>query len=601
MKHIKVYFGMIVGLLAMLTSCSDSIVDEKPSNTETDKGMKVEFNIAIPSYEENTTRSITFGTNEGIDNQNKMLLFCFDNQGQFVGFGDIKEFEAVKGGSKNEIREDGSVGEIGSDGSSPEKKIKASLPSNTSRIHFVANANEQYKTIDMKNQQDWVGMHENILMTTFETQYGEDQAQKVRYWGYVKKDNPQALQDYLNKTSEDHIVHLLRDRAKISAEWADKSKTDKIEITVINGMAYGTLAPFNRNELEFPTTTGDDKWKWNIDYITPSISTKRLKGDVGQMYNPTYTFENRNLPTDPMKVILKINGGKKYLVYLQDYKNIPYVIKRNYEYKIRIEKLDESLGYDNLEEALKSAPINNPWIKVDEIVPEIGDEQYKLGIVDGPYKMINAGNEGESRQVQFTYTGDESMTEKDFYVTWIKNEQYAEENQPVVKSFTYDSSTGKGTGTIEYKIKNVDKTMREGTIHIIDTKHGLNKNVHLYSVSEIDYNFKVTNAPGNKANDEGLLEFTVPTNYPEAFLPIEIKVASNDINLANCSVEVGDTKQETGNNWNCWFVDKIQTTGKHTITLKNLRDITSGSKGCFWLKADNFNQGKAKKFTFTYK
>lgn len=24
-------------------------------------------------------------------------------------------------------------------------------------------------------------------------------------------------------------------------------------------------------------------------------------------------------------------------------------------------------------------------------------------------------------------------------------------------------------------------------------------------------------------------------------------------------------------------------------------------KGCFWLKADNFNQGKAKKFEFTYK
>ena len=56
-------------------------------------------------------------------------------------------------------------------------------------------------------------------------------------------------------------------------------------------MAYGTLAPFDRNNLLFDKTTGGSDWKWTVDYVTPAISTKRLKGDKGQMYNPAAAFE----------------------------------------------------------------------------------------------------------------------------------------------------------------------------------------------------------------------------------------------------------------------------------------------------------------------
>lgn len=93
MKEIKLYIGIIAVLLTtMLTACSDSMVDPEPStNSETEEGYyKASFRIAIPSFEENTTRSTVF-LNEGIRNKEALKLFCFDNKGQFVGFGKIQD------------------------------------------------------------------------------------------------------------------------------------------------------------------------------------------------------------------------------------------------------------------------------------------------------------------------------------------------------------------------------------------------------------------------------------------------------------------------------------------------------------------------------
>ena len=99
MKEIKLYIGIIAVLLTtMLTACSDSMVDNDPSTTsETEEGYyKASFRIAIPSFEENATRSTVF-LNEGIRNKDAMKLFCFDNKGQFVGLGKIQDFTAVLG------------------------------------------------------------------------------------------------------------------------------------------------------------------------------------------------------------------------------------------------------------------------------------------------------------------------------------------------------------------------------------------------------------------------------------------------------------------------------------------------------------------------
>lgn len=604
MKKYKLYIGIMTVLLtAMLTGCSDNIPDNITSPTEaneTEEGYyTASFNVSIPNFEQQVTRSTLF-TNEGIG-KNCVKLFCFDEEGQFVGFGKVGEFGEIKGfrrDANGTIIQNGDK-DIDDNGQTTPRNFSAQIPNKTARIHLVANTESQYKTIDWDNQSKWVGMHENILMTTFETEYGEDQAALTRYWGYIKEDSPEKLKEYLRQdnTKQDYIIHLIRDRAKISARWSDQAKAansnlkdEDLAMTVVNGMAYGTLAPFDRNNLRFDKTTGGSNWEWSVDYVTPAISNKRLKGDRGQMYNPTAAFEERNLPTDPAKVLLKYNE-RCYLIYLQDQDNVPYAIKRNYEYKIIIDKLDENYGKGSLEEALKSAPVNNPWIRVEQYIPGVIDGNFELSINEGTYQTTNAAS-GSEQTIQFTYKGDDAANKQptDFKALWTENLSYGTVDAPQVTAYTYNASSNTGTGTITYQLGTVDEIWRQGIIHLIDTKHGLNRNIHLYSISEVDYQVKAS------ANS---FEFTVPANYPKELLPVTPKFASGDVIPEGCDIEYSSTS-EIHKTWDCWYVFKAGEAGKtYTLNLKNVHQNATGN-ATYYVKMDNANQGQAKEYTFTY-
>lgn len=615
MKKYKLYIGIMTVLLtAMLTGCSDNIPDNITSPTEANEAEEgyytANFNVSIPSFEQQVTRSTLF-TNEGIG-KNCIKLFCFDEEGQFVGFGKVGEFGEITGFRRDvngNIIQNGDKKDIDDNGETTPRNFSAQIPNKTARIHLVANTESQYKTIDWENQSKWVGMHENILMTTFETEYGEDQAALTRYWGYIKEDSPEKLKEYLRQdnTKQDYIIHLIRDRAKISAEWSKQAKDansnlkdEDLTMTVVNGMAYGTLAPFNRDSLLFNPTTGDDKWEWKVDYVTPAISNKKMKGDKKQMYNPAAAFEDRNLPTDPAKVLLKYNG-LCYLIYLQNQDNVSYAIKRNYEYKIIIDKLDESYGKGSLEEALKSAPVNNPWIRVEQYIPGVKDGNYELAINEGTYQTTNAAS-GSEQFIEFTYKGDDAADKKptDFVALWTENLSFGTTAAPEVTSYKYNEASKTGTGTIKYKLGTVDKTWREGIIYLTDKKHGLNRNIHLYSINEVQYQVNAPANIGTNANAEAEFTFTVPANYPKELLPVTVKFASGDVVPEGCDIEYSSTN-EIQKTWNSWYVFKADKTGTtYTVKLKNVRQANAGTSGSYYVKMDNANQGKAKKFEFTY-
>ena len=606
MKKYKLYIGIMTVLLtAMLTGCSDNIPDNITSPTEANEAEEgyytASFNVSIPSFEQQVTRSTLF-TNEGIG-KNCVKLFCFDEEGQFVGFGKVGEFGEIKGfrrDANGNIIQNGDK-DIDDNGQTTPRNFSAQIPNKTARIHLVANTESQYKTIDWDNQSKWVGMHENILMTTFETEYGEDQAALTRYWGYIKEDSPEKLKEYLRQdtTKQDYIIHLIRDRAKISARWSDQAKAansnlkdEDLTMTVVNGMAYGTLAPFDRNNLLFNKTTGGKDWEWTVDYVTPAISNKRLKGDRGQMYNPTAAFEERNLPTEPAKVLLKYNE-RCYLIYLQNQDNVPYAIKRNYEYKIIIDKLDESYGKGSLEEALKSAPVNNPWIRVEQYIPGVKDGNYELAINEGTYQTTNAAS-GSEQTIQFTYKGDDAANKQptDFKALWTENLSFGTVDAPQVTAYTYNVASKTGTGTITYKLGTVDEIWRQGIIYLIDKKHGMNRNIHLYSVSKVDYQVKA---------NENSFKFTVPANYPKELLPVTVKFASGDVVPEGCDIEYSSTS-EINKTWDSWYVFKADKAGTtYTVKLKNVRQANAGTSSSYYVKMDNANQGNAQNYTFTYK
>ena len=612
MKKYKLYIGIMTVLLTtMLTGCSDNIPDNITSPTEANEAEEgyytANFNVSIPSFEQQVTRSTLF-TNEGIG-KNCIKLFCFDEEGQFVGFGKVGEFGEITGFRRDvngNIIQNGDKKDIDDNGETTPRNFSAQIPNKTARIHLVANTESQYKTIDWENQSKWVGMHENILMTTFETEYGEDQAALTRYWGYIKEDSPEKLKEYLRQdtTKQDYIIHLIRDRAKISAEWSKQAKDansnlkdEDLTMTVVNGMAYGTLAPFNRDSLLFNPTTGDDKWEWKVDYVTPAISNKKMKGDKRQMYNPTAAFEDRNLPTDPAKVLLKYNN-KCYLIYLQDQNNVPYAIKRNYEYKIIIDKLDENNGKNSLEEALKSAPINNPWIRVEQYIPGVNDGNYELAINEGTYQTTNAAS-GSEQFIEFTYKGD-NKEPTDFVALWTENLSFGTTAAPEVTSYKYNEASKTGTGTIKYKLGTVDKTWREGIIYLTDKKHGLNRNIHLYSINEVQYQVNAPANIGTNANAEAEFKFTVPANYPKELLPVTVKFASGDVVPEGCDIEYSSTR-ELNKTWDCWYVFKAGEAGKtYSLNLKNVHQNATGN-ATYYVKMDNANQGQAKEYEITYK
>lgn len=609
MKQIRLHIGMIAVLLTfMLAACTDCIVDNETSSNEAEDGYyTAHFNVSIPSFEQQVTRSTLF-TNEGIG-KNCVKLFCFDEEGQFVGFGKVGEFDEIKGFRRDvngNIIQNGDK-DIDNNGQTTPRNFSAQIPNKTARIHLVANTESQYKTIDWENQSKWVGMHENILMTTFETEYGEDQAALTRYWGYIKEDSPEKLKEYLRQdnTKQDYIIHLIRDRAKISAEWSKQAKEapnsnlkdEDLTMTVVNGMAYGTLAPFNRDSLLFNPTTGDNKWEWKVDYVTPAISNKKMKGDKRQMYNPTAAFEDRNLPTDPAKVLLKYNN-KCYLIYLQDQNNVPYAIKRNYEYKIIIDKLDENNGKNSLEEALKSAPINNPWIRVEQYIPGVNDGNYELAINEGTYQTTNAAS-GSEQFIEFTYKGD-NKEPTDFVALWTENLSFGTTAAPEVTSYKYNEASKTGTGIIKYKLGTVDKTWREGIIYLTDKKHGLNRNIHLYSINEVQYQVNAPANIGTNANAEAEFKFTVPANYPKELLPVTVKFASGDVVPEGCDIEYSSTR-ELNKTWDCWYVFKAGEAGKtYSLNLKNVHQNATGN-ATYYVKMDNANQGQAKEYEITYK
>ena len=109
---------------------------------------------------------------------------------------------------------------------------------------------------------------------------------------------------------------------------------------------------------------------------------------------------------------------------------------------------------------------------------------------------------------------------------------------------------------------------------------------------------------GKKVTSEAQLTFTIPSYYPKELLPIEIEIASNDVNPIGSDVKVASTAEvDGGAGWNCWFVTKYEDPSvignTQTITMKNVRAVT-GTTGTFFVKAKHYNGNKPWKVAINY-
>lgn len=624
MKKIKTYIGIMAALLTMLTACTDSMVDNGvPSKNETGT-YQAHFTISVPNYSKVESRVANFAT-EGIASADDMKLLCFDKDGYFLGLAKNLNIQTV---ATNEIKDDG-----GSD----KKKISATIPTGTARIHIMANATAENtvttgdQPIDFNKSAEWIGRHENNLMTSFDNKNNNRQHDKMVYWGYVKKNTSEEMTEFLTKdVVANNVIHLLRNRAKIEVNWeGNTSEITNIRYALGNVMQHGTVAPFNRDKekLTFPETnmlTDAAAWKAECTYITPSLDPTRWpsEGEKFSVENEEmwpnssnlpmqYTFEQENSLEKPLKVIMEVTykgGVTKWFQVLLQNEGIQMPVKRNHLYRINIKRLNKNLGYANCTQAYEGTPANNPWITVDDIIQEISDGTYTMNIVNGTYQMLTQESANSEQTIDFEYKGEASQTAADFDVSWTENKNFTKLEggklpEPTVQ---YNATTGKGT--ITYKIGEISAgECKTATIKLVDKRHGLTRNIHLYSISNVDFNFEFANTMGKDATSEAKLTFTIPSYYPKELLPIEIEIASNDVNPIGSDVKVASTSDvDGGGNWNCWFVTKYENPSvigtTQTITMKNVRKVSSSTNtGTFYIKAKHYNSNKPYKVTINYK
>lgn len=624
MKKIKTYIGIMAALLTMLTACSDSMVDNGvPSKNETGT-YQAHFTISVPNYSKVESRVANFAT-EGIESADDMKLLCFDKDGYFLGLAkDLKIDEVGKS-------------DFNDKGGSEKKNITANIPAGTARIHIMANATKSNTVISGSNQAinfsnaaEWIGRHENNLMTSFDNKNNNQQHDKMVYWGYVKKNTPEEMTDFLTKDVKDvvanNVIHLLRNRAKIEVKWEDTNIED-IRYALGNVMQHGTVAPFNRDKkkLTFPETnmlTDAAAWQAECTYITPSLDPTRWPsegktfsiGDDEMWPNNNnlpmqYTFEQENSLEKPLKVIMEVtykDGVTKWFQVLLQNEGVQIPVKRNHLYRINIKRLGKNLGYSSAELAYNGDPANNPWITVADIIQEISDGTYTMNIVNGTYQMLTHESANSEQVIDFEYTGEPNQTAADFDVSWTENKKFTklEDGKLPVPTVQYKAATGKGT--ITYKIGDIsDGECKTATIMLVDKKHGLTRNIHLYSISNVDFKFPTEITMGKKVTSEAQLTFTIPSYYPKELLPIEIEIASNDVNPIGSDVKVASTEEvDGGAGWNCWFVTKYEDPSvvignTQTITMKNVRAVT-GTEGTFYIKAKHYNGNKPWTVTIKY-
>lgn len=585
MKKLKLYIGMMVGLLAtMLTACTSDLSEETvPSNSKGE--MTLSFKVSTPDYKIGTR-------SEGEEFESSdVQIFCFDANGYFLGMGQDLTVEAT---SKKEIGE-GTV-------NTTNKTISVKMPNATARLHIIANANINTE----KAANEWIGLHENKLITTFESMATEDQALKTKYWGYCKGSTTADMKAKLTNSS--NVIHLIRDCAKITADWENTTNIQSVEISIGEGMKYATIAAFDRNNLEFRNTTAAKDWEWNINDITLPKSEERYKGSAGQMGTVQYCFEDENSSKNPVSCILKVtfkdnNVVKWYKVYLQNEDQQFYKVKRNYTYAIHIQMLNPKLGYTGYEDALNGYAANNPWMQVEQIVPKISYGTYTLEIPNGTNVMLNEGA-AENQEIAFNYAGGDLLQANRFDVNWVTNNDLGKKKLTI----TYYANGTNGTGKIGFTRGDITDQLKSGEIRILDKVSGMSRIIKIYSIKKFNFGFEFSGMSGKDKDNTGTLTYTIPSNYPSELLPVEIRIASNTINPEDCDVEVGSTEEiynkfQEGMDWNCWFLKKFDSAAnlgeKQTITLKNIRDNNPDDVGSFYVKAKY--GGGLQPFPVTYK
>ena len=548
-----------VALLAASACTDDALVSPSRPGVVDENGMvTLAFSTNIPELK--LTKSVDING----ERINTLWLVAFNEEGYMVSRVLAEQTNNVQGTA---------------DGTGT---FTAQVPSSTRRLHFLANVN-----MDNFSDQDNIGRHENEVIAPLVSSSGN-----LVYWGR------ETFTDVPNL--ENRIIILYRNQALVDYD----IKNPQLEVTgwaICNQYAYGTVASFNSSAENLE---GGDGFLFNLNeyFVTTLPEAYNVKQsddqDVGEASqsqeegtnDPRYLFETPNPEDDQVYVIMKIKKGGTELYYkimLVDKDKEPYPIIRNHKYIIEIWDVNTAYGVGSFEEAKDATPANNPWITVDDVVPEVSSGKTTLRI-EGETTVLYQEDESGEITIDFYYNGKEQPV-----VSWIDNEGVTASNEIAPQDIVWDSQTGKGTITLHVN-RPAQQGLTRGTLQV---KAGaLSRRVQVITSQLFEFSPVWVSSEIPLLDGEAItVLFHIPDDFPQELLPVEVKFGCDLIdaradrplavvmeeNIYNVDWWNSTTQSwqsvEVKKDWNYKYVYTAKNTGEHRVNFRTiLTDLSSG-------------------------
>jgi len=481
--------------------------------------FNVRLGLNLPAVDE--TKSVVSGTENAVST---IQLLCFNELGYYLG-----SYNAT----------------VTNTSSDPDHgKLTATIPSETRRIHFIAN-----KTVSLSGS--YIGWKETRLMSDalFTTSYNDSNPQVV-FWGYYRNDDAAAMKTYLE--AGNNTVYLLRDRAKvvISDITTAQSGTDvsTIHWTISNGLQTGYIVPIDNSKVSTDPYTGyytSETVEGVTTYygntiVTPYTDNGRYissEDNLEPHTTPQYLYEDENSTDNPVKLILKVTYTDKsvryHTVLLMDDTYQQYVVTRSHTYNLKINGLPKSMGYASFAEAAAGTHYsNNQLVEVSKVVTDVTNGNYILNITEttGTSVIYQTPAAGGAKSIGFKFTdlAGNPVSDYAFRATWVEHDGSIASNETTV---TYDTSTG--VGSIGITLNAISTSLQQGVLLLQDTKYGLARYIHIYTIDK----FRLVSGPtlsaaGNSHNGYPVykLDFTLPSDYPSGLYPVNVYFATSTLN-----------------------------------------------------------------------
>ena len=555
------YLSRILVLAAValgFTACAEQSEVFGPNGAQPGD-MTVNVRVELPQLRPQT-RSKVGGVEKAVET---MQMVCFDANGLYLGIRDASV--TPQGATTNPTMYDSGL-------------IKGTVPQGTARIHFIANRD---LTVPLSHN---VGTAEETVMSSIELSTKWDDTNKnVCYWGYHKEASADAMNTWLNPTTDPSVVYMIRDRAKILLHYDPAGASvpvTKVEWLIHHGNERGFLAP---KSSEWESYIGNSTAEGHESDIISIATLNEYPG--GQRYTlwtsaeendddkfdtayengantntPQYLFDDDNAAIDDVKVIMRVTytvDGSAHTVYhvlrLNDNDGNLYDVIRNNTYYINAKLLSPDIAfYETLEDAINGTEFVNADVEIDRSIPDINDNQYTLQIkLPTETTSIVLNTEG-THNLDFVFrlisdiNTSGSTNPDDFEIYWEKSQTFCSETLGLtyveaLKQFQIHCTVLEGKLT-DY--------LQDEWIVVKHTASGLTRYIHVYVIDQFRYKIYPTLTRVG-TSDDYVLHFQIPPMehtkfitdeggnqigdpdelvYPASLYPIDVKFTTNTLN-----------------------------------------------------------------------